>query len=133
MQQRQREEHREAEHGCDAHRGLDCPGEWPVDLVLSCVDNYAARITISQACNEAGELNHEITAVQPLSYLHTHTHTALRLRPSMALSNRSSLAALRFVEPSMVWSTAAVLSAGMEMRPQKLDSCGYLRVLLAYT
>ncbi|OEH79638.1 thif family domain-containing protein [Cyclospora cayetanensis] len=35
-------------------RKLHCPGSHPVDLVLSCVDNYAARITISQACNEAG-------------------------------------------------------------------------------
>ncbi|KAL8434611.1 hypothetical protein ACSSS7_003086 [Eimeria intestinalis] len=35
-------------------RRLECPGKRPVDLVLSCVDNYAARITISQACNEAG-------------------------------------------------------------------------------
>ncbi|EPR64286.1 ThiF family protein [Toxoplasma gondii ME49] len=31
-------------------------GKCPVDLVLSCVDNFAARITISQACNEAGVL-----------------------------------------------------------------------------
>lgn len=35
-------------------RRLHCRGKHPVDLVLSCVDNYAARITISQACNEAG-------------------------------------------------------------------------------
>ncbi|CDJ52253.1 thiF family domain-containing protein, putative [Eimeria brunetti] len=35
-------------------RGVDCLSKHPVDLVLSCVDNYAARITISQACNEAG-------------------------------------------------------------------------------
>lgn len=35
-------------------RRLNCLGKYPVDLVLSCVDNYAARITISQACNEAG-------------------------------------------------------------------------------
>jgi len=27
----------------------------PVDLVLSCVDNYAARMTINQACNELGQ------------------------------------------------------------------------------
>lgn len=33
--------------------GLD--GKSPVDLVLSCVDNYAARMTINQACNELGQ------------------------------------------------------------------------------
>jgi len=33
--------------------GLD--GKTPVDLVLSCVDNYAARMTINQACNELGQ------------------------------------------------------------------------------
>jgi len=27
----------------------------PVDLVLSCVDNYAARITVNCACNELGQ------------------------------------------------------------------------------
>jgi len=27
----------------------------PVDLVLSCVDNYAARLTINAACNELGQ------------------------------------------------------------------------------
>lgn len=27
-----------------------------VDLVLSCVDNYAARMTINQACNELGQI-----------------------------------------------------------------------------
>lgn len=27
-----------------------------VDLVLSCVDNYAARMTINQACNELGQM-----------------------------------------------------------------------------
>merc|ERR1719220_382822 len=27
----------------------------PADLVLSCVDNYAARMTINQACNELGQ------------------------------------------------------------------------------
>ena len=32
----------------------------PVDLVLSCVDNYAARMTINTACNE---LNHVRAAV----------------------------------------------------------------------
>ncbi|KAH3765718.1 ubiquitin activating enzyme, E1 family [Pelomyxa schiedti] len=32
-------------------RGGQKPGT-PVDLVLSCVDNYEARITINQACNE---------------------------------------------------------------------------------
>ncbi|KAL8273051.1 hypothetical protein Esti_002972 [Eimeria stiedai] len=40
--------------GAPTNRHLECPGKQPVDLVLSCVDNYAARITISQACNEAG-------------------------------------------------------------------------------
>ncbi|CBZ53408.1 putative thiF family domain-containing protein [Neospora caninum Liverpool] len=35
---------------------LEQKGQCPVDLVLSCVDNFAARITISQACNEAGVL-----------------------------------------------------------------------------
>merc|ERR1719353_435113 len=29
-------------------------GAAPVDLVLSCVDNYAARMSINQACNELG-------------------------------------------------------------------------------
>lgn len=33
--------------------GLD--GKSGVDLVLSCVDNYAARMTINQACNELGQ------------------------------------------------------------------------------
>ncbi|PFH38617.1 ThiF family protein [Besnoitia besnoiti] len=33
---------------------LSQKGRCGVDLVLSCVDNFAARITISQACNEAG-------------------------------------------------------------------------------
>jgi ubiquitin-like modifier-activating enzyme 5 len=31
-------------------------GDKPVDLVLSCVDNYAARITINTACNELGQV-----------------------------------------------------------------------------
>lgn len=35
------------------HGGLD---KQRVDLVLSCVDNYAARMTINQACNELGQL-----------------------------------------------------------------------------
>jgi len=35
------------------HGGLD--GSSPADLVLSCVDNYAARMTINQACNELGQ------------------------------------------------------------------------------
>merc|ERR1712232_1141002 len=35
------------------HGGLD--GKKAVDLVLSCVDNYAARMTINQACNELGQ------------------------------------------------------------------------------
>jgi ubiquitin-like modifier-activating enzyme 5 len=35
------------------HGGLD--GKAPVDLVLSCVDNYAARMTINQACNELNQ------------------------------------------------------------------------------
>ncbi|CDJ59339.1 thiF family domain-containing protein, putative [Eimeria maxima] len=50
----QMRQQREGEQGSEQRSGLDCPGKWPVDLVLSCVDNYAARITISQACNEAG-------------------------------------------------------------------------------
>ena len=33
-----------------SHGGLDCNS--PVDLVLSCVDNYEARMAINQACNE---------------------------------------------------------------------------------
>ncbi|KAL8436217.1 hypothetical protein Efla_003747 [Eimeria flavescens] len=49
----QRQSQRKGEASATRRR-LDCPGEHPVDLVLSCVDNYAARITISQACNEAG-------------------------------------------------------------------------------
>jgi len=36
-----------------SHGSLD--GKEPVDLVLSCVDNYAARMTINQACNELGQ------------------------------------------------------------------------------
>jgi len=35
------------------HGGLD--GTSSVNLVLSCVDNYAARMTINQACNELGQ------------------------------------------------------------------------------
>merc|ERR1712039_646697 len=35
------------------HGALD--GKSRVDLVLSCVDNYAARMTINQACNELGQ------------------------------------------------------------------------------
>merc|ERR1719487_886103 len=35
------------------HGALD--GSSRVDLVLSCVDNYAARMTINQACNEASQ------------------------------------------------------------------------------
>jgi len=35
------------------HGGLDNTSR--VDLVLSCVDNYAARMTINQACNELGQ------------------------------------------------------------------------------
>jgi len=35
------------------HGGLG--GTAPVDLVLACVDNYAARMTINQACNEIGQ------------------------------------------------------------------------------
>ena len=31
-------------------------GQRPVDLVLSCVDNYAARITINTACNELNQV-----------------------------------------------------------------------------
>lgn len=50
---RQRQRRDEGEASIAIHR-LQCEGEHPVDLVLSCVDNYAARITISQACNEAG-------------------------------------------------------------------------------
>jgi ubiquitin-like modifier-activating enzyme 5 len=35
------------------HGGLD--GESRVDLVLSCVDNYAARMTVNQICNEINQ------------------------------------------------------------------------------
>ncbi|CAK9058384.1 Ubiquitin-like modifier-activating enzyme 5 (Ubiquitin-activating enzyme 5) (UFM1-activating enzyme) [Durusdinium trenchii] len=35
------------------HGGLE---KQRVDLVLSCVDNYAARMTINQACNELGQM-----------------------------------------------------------------------------
>jgi len=35
------------------HGGLDSKS--PVNLVLSCVDNYAARMTINQVCNELGQ------------------------------------------------------------------------------
>lgn len=30
-------------------------GEKPVDLVLSCVDNFEARMAINTACNELGQ------------------------------------------------------------------------------
>lgn len=36
-----------------SHGGLD--GKMPVDLVLSCVDNFAARNSINAACNELGQ------------------------------------------------------------------------------
>jgi len=36
-----------------SHGGID--GKQPVDLILGCVDNYAARMTINQACNELGQ------------------------------------------------------------------------------
>ncbi|TMW57210.1 hypothetical protein Poli38472_003135 [Pythium oligandrum] len=35
------------------HGGVD--GQSKIDLVLSCVDNYAARTTINQACNELNQ------------------------------------------------------------------------------
>ena len=31
-------------------------GDKPVDLVLSCVDNFEARMAINQACNEIGQV-----------------------------------------------------------------------------
>lgn len=37
------------------HGGLD--GKSRVDLVLSCVDNYQARMTINQACNELDQVS----------------------------------------------------------------------------
>ena len=37
-----------------SHGSLD--GERPVDLVLSCVDNFEARMAINQACNELGQV-----------------------------------------------------------------------------
>jgi ubiquitin-like modifier-activating enzyme 5 len=44
-----------------AHGGLRCAGASsaegpPVDLVLSCVDNFAARNSINAACNELGQV-----------------------------------------------------------------------------
>ena len=33
-----------------------CGKEGPVDLVLSCVDNFEARMAINQACNELGQV-----------------------------------------------------------------------------
>lgn len=36
-----------------SHGGLK---EGKVDLVLSCVDNYAARMSISKACNELDQI-----------------------------------------------------------------------------
>jgi len=36
------------------HGGLD--GKSPVDLVLGCVDNYAARMSINSACNEIDQV-----------------------------------------------------------------------------
>eukprot|EP01052_Picozoa_sp_SAG31_P068852 SAG31_NODE_27659_length_421_cov_0.996904_1_plen_133_part_10 len=36
-----------------SHGGLD--GTSAVDLVLSCVDNFEARMSINQACNELGQ------------------------------------------------------------------------------
>ena len=32
------------------------PAGSPVDIVLSCVDNFEARIAINQACNELGQI-----------------------------------------------------------------------------
>lgn len=37
------------------HAGLEKPGG-PVDLALSCVDNFEARMAINQACNELGQV-----------------------------------------------------------------------------
>lgn len=39
---------------CISHGGLE-EGK-PVDLVLSCVDNFEARMAINQACNELGQI-----------------------------------------------------------------------------
>ena len=36
-----------------AHVRGDCQ---PVDLVLSCVDNFEARMAINEACNERGQV-----------------------------------------------------------------------------
>lgn len=30
--------------------------EGPVDLVLSCVDNYSARMTVNSICNEVNQI-----------------------------------------------------------------------------
>ena len=69
--------------------------EKPVDLVLSCVDNFEARMAINQACNELGQawlesgvsenaVSGHIQLVKPgetacfavsISLTHTHTHT----------------------------------------------------------
>ena len=42
--------------GCDIYSTGHLLGEEPVDLVLSCVDNFEARLAINQACNELGQV-----------------------------------------------------------------------------
>ena len=44
------------EHFLDCIRTGGVGGAGPVSLVLSCVDNYAARTTINQACNELDQV-----------------------------------------------------------------------------
>lgn len=40
------------DHFLDRIRHGSLDGKRPVDVVLSCVDNYEARMTVNQACNE---------------------------------------------------------------------------------
>jgi len=44
------------QHFVDRVRLGNLAGDGPVDLVLSCVDNFEARMTINAACNELGQI-----------------------------------------------------------------------------
>jgi ubiquitin-like modifier-activating enzyme 5 len=45
------------EHFTDRIRHGGLNGQQGVDLVLSCVDNYAARMAINQACTELDQVS----------------------------------------------------------------------------
>ena len=79
--------------GCDIYSTGHLLGEEPVDLVLSCVDNFEARLAINQACNELGQVR-ELTdklvpnpfrcfspAFLPYAYLLTPFLPLIRLLP----------------------------------------------------